>query len=85
MALLCSFTQSLQSASAKVRKLSENHKRLAEKITKSDYFPLFNRVNGGISENSYKCFIQYWRDTNCCLYLMDKSRRVDEPFFCYLT
>lgn len=51
MALLCSFTQSLQSASAKVRKLSENQERLAEKITKSDYFPLFNRVNGGISEN----------------------------------
>ena len=59
MALLCSFTQSLQSASAKVRKLSENHERLAEKITKSDYFPLFDRVNGEISENIYKWFILY--------------------------
>lgn len=36
------FTQSLQSASAKVRKLSENHECLAEKVIKSGYFSLFN-------------------------------------------
>lgn len=34
--------QSLQSAIAKVQKLSENHECLAEKVIKTGYFSLFN-------------------------------------------
>ena len=40
--LFPAFTQSLQSAIAKVSKLSENQEYLAEKLTKSGYFSLFN-------------------------------------------
>ena len=46
------FTQSLQSASQKVQKLSEIQECLAKKLAKSVYFSLFNsEIEWNIREN----------------------------------
>ena len=53
---------------AKVRKLSENHECLAEKVARSGYFPLFNHRTSSISEKSYIFAFEYYYN------IMDKGQ-----------